>query len=180
MQYQFIQNNCSEFTVKEMCVSLELKRSGYYDWLSQVPSARDIEDKVLRERIGELREQARGRYGHRPIHHHLREESLSCGRDRVLRLMQELGIVGKQRKGHCYDNAAQESFCGRYKTASVRNHTFASKEEAQSHVFEYIEIFYNRFRKHSSLGYKSPIEFEQNFCSHGGNYTSLPACLSNN
>ncbi len=99
MQYQFIQNNCSEFTVKEMCESLGIRRSGYYDWLCRAPSARHIQDKAFKERISKLYEQAKGRYGYRPIYHHLQEEPLSCGRDRVLRLMRELGITGKQRKG---------------------------------------------------------------------------------
>jgi transposase InsO family protein len=63
-------------------------------------------------------------------------------------------------KGNCYDNAAMESFFGRFKIASVGDITFADVEHARSAVFEYIEAFYNRFRKHSSLGYKSPVEFE--------------------
>ena len=84
-------------------------------------------------------------------------------------------------KGNCYDNAAQESFYGRYKTSSVRGRTFASEQEARSNAFEYIEVFYNRFRKHSSLGYQSPLQFEEKFCPHGGKQqASLPACLSHN
>ena len=63
-------------------------------------------------------------------------------------------------KGNCYDNAAMESFFGRFKIASVGDITFADLEHARSAAFEYIEAFYNRFRKHSSRGYKSPVEFE--------------------
>jgi transposase InsO family protein len=63
-------------------------------------------------------------------------------------------------KGNCYDNAAMESFFGRFKITSVGDITFADLEHARSAVFEYIETFYNRFRKHSSLGYKSPFQFE--------------------
>ena len=63
-------------------------------------------------------------------------------------------------KGNCYDNAAMESFYGRYKTSSVRSHIFAGEEQARITAFEYIEVFYNRFRKHASLGYQSPTEFE--------------------
>ena len=96
-------------------------------------------------------------------------------------LLSRLGISqSMSSRGNCYDNAAQESFYGRYKTASVGDHVFDSTEEARSNVFEYIETFYNRFRKHSSLGYQSPVEFEQKFCPHGGNHTSLPACINNN
>jgi transposase InsO family protein len=63
-------------------------------------------------------------------------------------------------KGNCYDNAAMESFFGRFKITSVGDITFADVDHARSAAFEYIEVFYNRFRKHSSLGYKSPVEFE--------------------
>ncbi|MEN8844509.1 MAG: IS3 family transposase, partial [Lentimonas sp.] len=58
---------------------------------------------------------------------------------------------------------------------------FASEQEARSNAFEYIEVFYNRFRKHSSLGYQSPYQFEEKIYPHGGKQqTSLPACLSHN
>lgn len=83
-------------------------------------------------------------------------------------------------KGNCYDNAAMESFYGRYKTSSVRGRIFSSIDEARSHAFEYIEVFYNRFRKHSSLDYQSPLQFEQKICPHGGKQTSLPACWNHN
>lgn len=63
-------------------------------------------------------------------------------------------------KGNCYDNAAMESFFGRFKIATVGEVIYADVDHARSAVFEYIETFYNRFRKHSSLGYKSPVEFE--------------------
>ncbi|MEM6717463.1 MAG: IS3 family transposase [Cyanobacteria bacterium P01_C01_bin.147] len=78
-------------------------------------------------------------------------------------------------KGNCYDNAAMESFYGRYKTSSLGDYVFESDQELSSHVFEYIEVFYNRFRKHSSLGYKSPQQFEEKFYPHGGNRTCLLA-----
>lgn len=304
MRYEFIESNCSYFTVGELCECLEVTPSSYYAWKNREVSQRNTEDEVFKERISELYEEAKGRYGHRPIYHHMKEEALNCGRDRTLRLMQELGIAGVQKpsfkplgtdsnhrfgysanrlkelgqperpdqvwvadttylrtqegwsylatvmdlfsrrilgwsvsghnnsklvcqalqsavltrggevpeglihhsdrgstyasydyadmlgslgieqsmsaKGNCYDNAAQESFYGRYKTSSVKGHIFASEELARSHAFEYIELFYNRFRKHSSLGYVSPVEFEQKICPHGGNPTSLPACINNN
>ena len=64
-------------------------------------------------------------------------------------------------KGNCYDNAAMESFYGRFKSAFVRDRIFGDEGELRSLVFKYIEPFYNRFRKHSSLGYKTPIQFEE-------------------
>ena len=71
-------------------------------------------------------------------------------------------------KGNCYDNAAMESFYGRYKSSSVSNQVFAGEAELRAHVFDYIELFYNRFRKHASLGYKNPVQMEENFCPPWG------------
>jgi transposase InsO family protein len=72
-------------------------------------------------------------------------------------------------KGNCYDNAAMESFYGRFKTSSVRERIFSDETELRRHVFLYIEMFYNCFRKHSSIGYKNPIQFERDlFAPHGG------------
>jgi putative transposase len=83
-------------------------------------------------------------------------------------------------KGNCYDNAAMESFFGRFKITSAGDITFADEEHARSAVFEYIEAFYNGFRKHSALDYKSPIEFEQKFFPLGGSQSSLSACITRN
>ena len=63
-------------------------------------------------------------------------------------------------KGNCYDNAAQGSFYGRYKTSSVGKYVFADLEEVRGNAFEYIECYYNTYRKHSSLGYKTPMQIE--------------------
>ena len=82
-------------------------------------------------------------------------------------------------KGNCYDNAAMESFFGRYKTSSVREHVFADEAELRANVFEYIEVFYNRFRKHASLGYLNPMQAEEKFLPPmGGN--AVTSCPSRN
>jgi len=78
------------------------------------------------------------------------------------RLLGRFGIRTSMRaKGNCYDNASMESFYGRCKGASVSDRVFTGEEETSANAFEYIEIFCNRFRKHASLSYKSPIEFEE-------------------
>ena len=64
------------------------------------------------------------------------------------------------RKGNCYDNAAMESFWSSLKRELVHRERFATRAEARAAVFEWIEIFYNRERLHSALGYKSPVDFE--------------------
>ncbi|MDP1994040.1 MAG: IS3 family transposase [Ignavibacteria bacterium] len=64
-------------------------------------------------------------------------------------------------KGNCYDNAAVESFFASLKKELVYRMRFKSKEEARRQIFEYIEIFYNRQRRHSTLGYVAPLNFEK-------------------
>ena len=63
--------------------------------------------------------------------------------------------------GNCYDNAMAESFFATLKKGHVFSERFQTREEARRRIFEYLEVFYNRVRRHSSLGYKSPVAFEQ-------------------
>ena len=63
-------------------------------------------------------------------------------------------------KGDCWDNAAMESFWGTLKTELVHHEHYATRAEARQSIFEYIEVFYNRKRLHSALGYQSPEAFE--------------------
>ncbi len=64
------------------------------------------------------------------------------------------------RSGNCYDNAPMESFFATLKTELVHRRTFQTRAEAQAAIFDYIEGFYNPTRRHSALGYRSPMEFE--------------------
>ena len=65
------------------------------------------------------------------------------------------------RRGNCYDNAITESFFHTLKTELVKQNKYKTRLEARLSLFEYIEIFYNRKRLHSSLGYLSPVEYEK-------------------
>jgi len=302
MKYQWISKNVAGDSLGDLCEALEVSRAGYHQWRKGRDSRRRSEDEGFKAAIEKIHEQATGHYGHRPMHMHLREESVSCGRDRTLRLMKELGLqdgqkkrykpvgtesghgfgyapnllkeIGKpeninqiwvadttylytrqgwkylatvmdlysrrilgwsvsknndtalvgqalenavgtrgelpegvvhhsdrgstyashdyqkrlrkhamkssmSRKGNCYDNAAMESFYGRYKTSSVRDYVFASESELRANVFEYIELFYNRFRKHSSLDYQNPIQFEASISAPMGAEMDS-TCPSNN
>ncbi len=70
-------------------------------------------------------------------------------------------IASMSRKGNCYDNAFVESFFHTLKTELIYRTEFKTREEAKKAIFEFIEVWYNRERLHSSLGYKSPEEFEK-------------------
>jgi transposase InsO family protein len=69
--------------------------------------------------------------------------------------------ISMSRKGDCYDNAPMESFWGTLKEEGVGKIIFQSRKEAKTAIFDYIEVFYNRKRRHSSLGYLSPVDFEK-------------------
>ena len=69
-------------------------------------------------------------------------------------------IQSMSRRGNCYDNAVTESFFHTLKTELVNRTRYRTREEARRSIFEYIEIFYNRKRLHSSIGYRSPVEYE--------------------
>lgn len=75
-----------------------------------------------------------------------------------------LSEVGAQcsmsRRGDCYDNAAVESFFSTLKTELIHGRRYATRAEARAEIFEYVEVFYNRERRHSALGYLSPAEYE--------------------
>jgi transposase InsO family protein len=282
-RFKFMQEHQRRFDVAEMGGALGVSRSGYYRWLEARPSARRQQDEAIKPVIEEVVRRAHGPYGYRPVHRHLRDQGVDCGRDRTLRLMHEMELVGRaharfkpvgtdsehlfgyhpnllrqlgrpehrdrvwvadttyllsdegwcylatvmdlcthrvagwsvgtrndtdlvctalenaalsrgkvragivhhsdrgstyaldryQRllarfrmhpsmsgKGNCYDNAAMKSFSARYKTAAVRDHVFTSEAQVRANVFDYIEVFYNRYRKHASLGYLSPIQAE--------------------
>lgn len=304
MKYQFIKDQRKHFRLAEMCEALSVGRSSYHRWNCAKPTQRNQEDERFKQQILRIHSRAKGDYGHRPIYYHLQENGFDCGRDRTLRLMQELSMraitskrfkpmggqgahpsfgysanvlkqtgtpsrcnqvwvadttylrteqgwcylatlmdlfsrriigwsVSRQNdsnliceafqaailnrgkvpegiihhsdrgstyasdrylrlidsfglissmsgKGNCYDNAAMESFFGRYKTSTVRDRLFQNEAQVRSHVFDYIEVFYNRFRKHKSLGYKSPLQFEQKLAPSIEGIHQLPNCFSNN
>jgi transposase InsO family protein len=69
--------------------------------------------------------------------------------------------ISMSRRGNCWDNAVVESFFSRFKVECIYGSNFKSINHAKVEIFEYIDIFYNRKRKHSALGYVSPMQFEQ-------------------
>ena len=81
--------------------------------------------------------------------------------DHYQRVLSNHGITcSMSRAGNCYDNAPMESFFASLKKELVHHQDYPTIEAAKASVFEYIEVFYNRVRRHSSLGYVAPEEFE--------------------
>ena len=69
------------------------------------------------------------------------------------------------RKGNCYDNAPTESLWGTLKQELVHHHRFQTRSEAMAAIQEYIELFYNRMRRHSGIGYVAPAIYAENYYS---------------
>ncbi len=94
------------------------------------------------------------------IHHSDRGSQYTSGAYRAL--LADHGIIlSMSRKGDCWDNALMESVWGTLKSECGERYVFATHQEARTVLFEYIEVFYNRQRLHSALGYQSPAHFEQ-------------------
>ena len=94
------------------------------------------------------------------IHHSdqgVQYASLSFGKR-----LEESGIVASMgRVGSAHDNALAESFIATLKSELVYRNSWPTRESARTAIFEYLEGFYNRYRLHSALGYKSPVDFEE-------------------
>lgn len=263
---------------------LGVARSGYYKYCTKQPSQRQKENEVLLQAIRVIFKMSRQTYGSPRIHAELMAQGFRCGRPRVARIMQKVGMVAKmsrafkrttrvdgrravapnllqqdfsaaipnqrwvadityvkthegwlyvaivldlfsrkvvglamseslhatlvlqatsqalQRRrpkgdlrhhsdrgcqytcepfqellvenniecsmsgtGNCYDNAVAESFFHTLKTECVHFERYKSRDQAKQSIFEYIEVFYNNQRRHSTLGYISPAEFERRF-----------------
>ncbi len=75
--------------------------------------------------------------------------------------------LSMSRRGNCYDNAVAESFFSSLKKEKIRRHIFNTREDATAEVFDYIEVFYNRARRHKHLGNISPEAFEELRANNG-------------
>ena len=102
---------------------------------------------------------ARRKPGPGLLHHSDRGVQYACGDYRAL--LARHGIAcSMSRPGNCYDNAVTESFIGTLKTERVHRTRYRTRAEARASIFAWIECWYNRRRRHSSLGYLSPEAFE--------------------
>ncbi len=289
MKYAFMQTHKSMFSIERMSSVFKVSRSGYYKFIHAKPSQRAQEDERLLLKIKAIHQASRHTYGSPRIHAELREESETCSRKRVSKIMKKSGIVAKMKKrfkvttrvnpkaavapnllqqnftaeipnqrwvadftyvstkegwlyvatvldlfsrrivglamsdrmtddlviaalqqalvhrqpntslthhsdrgsqytskdflkllkkyciiasmsgtGNCYDNAAMESFYHTLKTEHVYFEHYNTREEAKQSIFEYVEVFYNRQRKHSTLKYVSPMVFEKQWQEQSG------------
>jgi transposase InsO family protein len=282
-----MQEQHGEFSISSLCRTLEVSRSGYYEWRSRPPRAQTDADQQVRDKIQRYFAQGRGTYGTRRLKHLLAQDGLRVSRRRIGRVLAQAGLRCKtqrkfkaprsaeqaqtiapnqlnreftvqvpdtiyvgditylptgegwlylavvldlcsravvgwsmadhmraelvnqalsmaiyqrqpaaglimhtdrgsqygaesyrqllhqheiqpsmSRKGNCWDNAVAESFFHTLKTELVYVEDFDTHEQAQTAVFEYIEVFYNRQRCHSANGYLAPLVYEQTLKTH--------------
>ena len=96
------------------------------------------------------------------MHHSDRGVQYTAG-DFVALLDEHKIVCSMSRKGDCWDNAVMESFFGSLKTEWTFDKNYKTRDEAMQDVFKYIEVFYNRKRRHASLGYVSPAAYEERY-----------------
>jgi transposase InsO family protein len=98
-----------------------------------------------------------------PLLHHS-DRGVQYAAAEYRRLLAAHGLeMSMSRTGECYDNAVVESFFGTLKQELVHQERYVTRAAARRSLFEYIEVFYNRQRLHSTLGYRSPTQFEERF-----------------
>lgn len=116
-------------------------------------------ERLSKELVCDAWRMAVGRHGAPRLHHS--DQGSQYTSEAYLKLLEAAGVqISMSDVGRCYDNAMKESFWGTLKTECA-DHPFPSRVAARRSIFEYIEIWYNRQRRHSALGYLSPAAFEQ-------------------
>ena len=136
-----------------LAVVMDLYSRRIVGWAMQPTLARELVLDALEMALGQRQRTTT------LVHHSDRGSQYASG-DYQARLVAAGIRCSMSRRGNCFDNAPVESFFGTLKTELVYRQRFATRQEARRAIFEYIEIFYNRKRRHSALGYLSPVEFE--------------------
>jgi len=93
------------------------------------------------------------------LHHSDRGSQYASGDYQALLTLTKM-VGSMSRRGNCYDNAPMESFFGTLKQERVFHRHYATRDEAKTDIFHYIEVFYNRYRRHSALNYQCPVTYE--------------------
>ena len=101
------------------------------------------------------------RIGTKKLMHHS-DRGVQYASDEYQKALKARGITcSMSRRGNCWDNAVSESFFGTLKTELIYRRPWPTRESARDAIGEYIEVFYNRIRRHSTIGYVSPAKFEE-------------------
>jgi putative transposase len=136
--------------------------AGVLDLCSRAAVGWSMSDSLEKELVMDALKMAydRRRPGTGLLHHSDRGSQYASEAYRTL--LDNYGMkMSMSRKGNCWDNAVMESFFGTLKRELVHHRRYRTRAEARKDIFEFIEVFYNRERLHSSLGYMSPLDYEK-------------------
>lgn len=137
-----------------LAVLLDLYSRRVVGWSMKERPTQELVSEALRMAVEQRRP------GSGLLHHS--DQGIQYSSGVYLQLIKRHGVVrSMSRKGNCYDNAVAESFFSSLKNELIHHQDYHSREQARSEIFEYIELFYNRQRIHQSLGYQTPIRYEQ-------------------
>ncbi len=153
----------------------ELCADGFPAGVERIKRLRKIKDLFTCEVVGHttgarmttdlvrdaLRKAVRAKHPRPGLIHHSDRDSQYCALTYQDQLHQFGMTVSMSRRGNCYDNAPMESFWGTLKNERVHHRRYEIREQARREISEDIEIFYNRQRRHSRLGNRSPVAFAQ-------------------
>lgn len=136
--------------------------AGVVDLYSRMVVGWSMSNRITGDLTRDALNQALGRRRPRPglLHHSDQGKQYAAGDYRKLLKVHQV-TCSMSRKGDPWDNAPMESFFATLKTELIYDERFATREDAKAKIFEYIEVFYNWERRHSSLGFKSPVDFER-------------------
>ena len=183
MKFHFIAAHRQEFRLRSLCGVLGVSRSGFYAWARRPQPRQTERNAALLVHIRAAYRRGRQAYGAPRIHRELRADALTMAittrqpgsgllfhSDRggqylstaIQQLLDQHGLCAStSRPGQCLDNAVAESFFHTLKTEIVYQHRYRTREEARIAIFDYIVAFYKRTRRHSTLAYHSPEEYER-------------------
>lgn len=124
-------------------------------WAAQATMETDLVLEAFNQAVGQAPSRLVGL-----IHHS--DQGSQYASDDFRKALKDLRVEqSMSRRGICYDNAAAESFWATLKTECFNGYIAATRAEARSMIFDYIETFYNPVRRHSALGFISPVAFEK-------------------
>jgi putative transposase len=188
MKFAFVAKHRGTWPVRWMCEALGVSRSGFHAWLTRPPSkrARTAEETGARVRASFLASDRT--YGARRVWRDVLAEGISCGLHKIERLMRAQALRARpRRRGLPKDEGdrllaalspnlldrqfeaprpnqkwiADFTYFSSLKTERTARKTYRTRDQAKADVFDYIERFYNAKRRHSTLGYLSPMDFER-------------------
>ena len=156
MKYAWIDAQRKAYPLPAMCETLAVSASGYRAWKrGGSPGRKRLTDAQLLALITAIHKELKGAYGSPRMVRELRARGFPASKPRVERLM--------RHNGNCWDNAPTESFFNSLKNERVHGTRYTTRADATADLFDYIEVFYNRSRRHSTLGYRSPVQFLQDW-----------------